>query len=400
MSKERLQYLGFFLQHGALAMALRLVPRRRHRARGDGRLRVVFISAYPPSHYGTVSRISRWAPHLERAGFDVEILTPASDEQWAGFETGDPAAIGRYYRATLMNAWRNLRRARDADVVVLHRGVVPFSPWQRATFERQLARLNPHLVYDFYDAIWLQRQDAHAGTQSRLARWMHPPDKVEQIIRLARVVTVSNELLAEYARAQHPDVRLIPMLLETGDYDGIEPVGAAVPVLGWMGNRYQLPRLMSLAPALQELAKSHEFVLRVVAAERVEMPGVRVESLTHPWSPESERQDLAALDIGLLPLEDNEHDRGKSPLKLLQYSAAGLPLVATPVGIDLELFKPGETFLPARSEDEWVAALRRLIDDSGLRTRLGGSARTVVEQRYSFASWTPALTDALRSAAG
>lgn len=396
--RERLRYFVYFLQHAAVALAIRAVRPRSRRQPGE-RLRVVFISAYPPSHYGTVSRFTRWLPHLQRAGCDAEILTPASDAQWAGFETGDPAAVGRYYRATLANAWRNLRRARDADVVVLHRGVVPFSPWQRASFERQLARLNPNLVYDFYDAIWLQRQDAHSGTSSRLARWLHPPDKVEQIMTLARVVTVSNEALAEFARQHHGDVRVIPMLLETGDYAGIAPAAGTPPVLGWMGNRHQLPRLMSLAPALQRLAQRREFVVRVVAAQTVEMPGVRVDSLTHPWSQQSELDDLATLDIGLLPLEDNAHDRGKSPLKLLQYSAAGRPLVATPVGINLELFTPGETFLPATSEDEWVAALERLIDDAALRARLGAAARQVVERSYSFTSWTPAFSEALRTAA-
>lgn len=394
---ERLRYLAYFVQHAALAAALRALPRPRGAPRTE-RLRAVFVSAYPPSHYGTVSRFTRWLPHLERAGIEAEVLTPATDEQWAAFETGDPAAVGRYYRATLANAWRNVRRARGADVVVLHRGIVPFSPWQRASFERRLTRLNPHLVYDFYDAIWLQRQDAHSGTSSRLARWLHPPDKVEEIISLSRVVTVSNEPLAEFARAHHTDVRIIPMLLETSDYDGIAAPGGSPPVLGWTGNRWQLPRLMSLAPALQELAQTREFVLRVVAAEKVEIAGVQVESLTHPWSPESEREDLAALDIGLLPLEDNAHDRGKSPLKLLQYSAARRPFVATPVGIDLELFKPGETFLPAANRDEWVAALARLIDDPQLRAGLGAAAREVVERNYSFAGWTPAFTDALRTA--
>jgi glycosyltransferase involved in cell wall biosynthesis len=398
--RERLRYFSYFLQHAAVAAMLTLVRRRRRRpARADGRLRAVLISAYPPGHYGTVSRFTRWLPHLAAAGIDAEVLTPASDDEWAGFETGEPAAVSRYYRATLANAWRNLRRARDADVVVLHRGVLPFSPWQRPTFERRLARLNPHIVYDFYDAIWLQRQDAHAAAGSRLASWLHPPDKIERIMSLARVVTVSNEALGDFARAHHRDVRVIPMLLEPADYDGIPAPANPLPVLGWMGNRHQLPRLRSLAPALAELAATRDFVVRVVAAQEVEMPGVRVESLTHPWSPESERDDLGALDVGLLPLEDNEHDRGKSPLKLLQYSAARRPLVATPVGIDLELFKPGETFLPAAGREEWVAALARLVDDPTLRSRLGAAAREVVERNYSFASWTPAFTDALRTAA-
>jgi glycosyltransferase involved in cell wall biosynthesis len=365
----------------------------------SGRPRVALLSAYPPAHYGTVSRFTRWVPYIERAAWHADLLTPAGDSEWADFETGAPGAVGRYYRACLQAAWHNVRRARSADAVVLHRGLVPFSPWQRPSFERELARLNPRLVYDFYDAIWLQRQDASEGAGSALARWLHPADKVEEIIRMARVVTVSNEPLADFARGFHGDVRIIPMLLEASAYEPRVHAQRSPVVIGWMGNRHQIPRLLSLTRALQRLAASRDVLVRVVSPVTVEIPGVPVESLTHPWSEQSEIDDLSALDIGLLPLEDNEHDRGKSPLKLLQYSAAGLPLVATPVGMDVEHFRPGETFLAARTEDDWVEALTRLVDDHALRARLGTAARRVVVDRYSFESWSDPFMDALRSAA-
>jgi glycosyltransferase involved in cell wall biosynthesis len=398
----RLRYLGYFGEHAALAGALRLAPPPRSSPRGpDGRLRVTFLSAYPPTHVGTVSRFTRWVPHLERAGCDVEILTPSTDAEFAQFESGDPASVGRYYRACIINQWGNLRRAAQADVAVLHRGVFPFSPWQRPTFERQLARLNGRLVYDFYDAIWLQRQQASDVARSGLGRWLHPPDKIEQIIQLARVVTVSNESLASFA-AQHQadDVRVVPMLVDTSSYEPRRHGVRERVVIGWMGNRHQIPRLLALAPALRSLGATRDIVVRVVAPIEVEIPGVPVESLTHPWSAESERDDLQALDIGLLPLEESEHDRGKSPLKLLQYAAAGLAIVATPVAMDMAVFRPGENFLPASNEQEWHQSIDRLVDDPSLRSRLGAAARAAVADHYSFESYTETFMDALLTAAG
>lgn len=400
---ERLRYLGYFGQHAAFAAALRAVPfsgRARDKRAVDGRLSVGFLSAYPPSHYGTVSRFARWLPHLESEGIDATVLTPASDEEYAGFESGDPAATGSYIRACLAGTWRNIRRARAFDVVVLHRGLMPFSPWQRPTFERLLARANDRLVYDFYDAIWLQRHQAHTAADSSLARWLHPPDKIEQLMGLARVVTVSNETLAEFARPHHPDVRVIPMLLDPDEYEPRNPAERSPVVLGWMGNRHQIPRLRDIGEPLRQLAATREVLVRTVAPERIDLPGVPTESLTHPWSPESERSDLTDLDIGLLPLRDNPHDRGKSPLKLLQYAAAGLPIVASPVGIDLELFRPHEAFLPAQTEREWLEATTRLVDDPALRAQLGRTARDTVVRHYSFKSRAAAFADVLRTAAG
>src|SRR6186997_2490865 len=66
---DRLRYFTAFAEYAALAGAFRLLrtPRAPLAARA-GPLRAVFLSAYPASHYGTVSRLTRWVPHLSRLG--------------------------------------------------------------------------------------------------------------------------------------------------------------------------------------------------------------------------------------------------------------------------------------------------------------------------------------------
>jgi glycosyltransferase involved in cell wall biosynthesis len=392
-------YLGLLVEHAVLAAALRVLRPPRRRRREDGApLRVAVLSPHPPTHFGTVTRFTRWVPYLQRAGCEVEILTPSTEEEFDAYKRREPGADVRYHHTCIRNQWRNIRRAARADVVVLHRGLFPFSPWQRPTFERLLARLNPHLVYDFYDAIWVERQQA-SRQPSRIARWLHPADKIEQIVSLARVVTVSNEGLADFARKNNADIRIIPMLLEPHDYDVHQHEEKSPVVLGWLGSGFNLPRLLSLTPALRRVAQSRDIRVRVVAPEEVEIPGVPVESLTHPWSAESELADFAALDVGLLPLDDSPQDRDKSPFKLLQYMAVGAAVVATPTAIDLRVIKPGTAFLPAETEDEWVDSITRLVDDTALRTRLGAAARATLEDHYSFESQAPAFLDAIFVAA-
>ena len=399
---ERLRYLATFGEHVALAAALRSVRARPAPPDAEQRrFRVTFLSPHPITHRAVAERFKRWVPHLEPRGCEVEILGPSTESQFADYKRRTPGADTRYHHACIRDQWHNLRRAASADVVVLHRGLFPFSPWQRPTYEDQLARLNPRLVYDFFDPIWIQRRQVSEQSSSRLAQWLHPPDKIEQIIRLARIVTVSNDHLAEFARRHHGDVRIVPLLLETQDYEPRRHEPRSPVVLGWLGSANNLPRLLSLAPALRRLAADRDIILRVVAPEPVEIPGVHVESLTHPWSPESELKDLAALDIGLLPLDENSpDDRGKSPFKLLQYCAAGLAVVATPIAMDQAVLKPDECFLPARTEDGWVAGMTRLVDDVGLRARLGRTARKAVVDHYSFAGHADAFVDILRTAAG
>jgi glycosyltransferase involved in cell wall biosynthesis len=397
---ERLRYLATFAEHAAFAAALRTGGHAGGRTRAaHDRLHVTFLSPFPPSQHGTVSRFSHWLPQLRGMGCEPDLLTPCSDAEFARFGHGDARADQRFYHACVRNQWVNIRRAAEADAVVLHRGLFPFSPWQRPTFEHELARRNPHIVYDFFDAIWLARQEANR-LPSRPARWLNPADKIEQIMNLAAVVTVSNETLAQWARPRQRDVRIVPMLIDIDDYELRRHEPRSPVVLGWVGNRFQVSRLLSLAPALRRLAESREILVRVVSSEPLEIPGVPVECRTHPWSPDSDREDFADLDIGLLPLDDTGYDRGKSPFKLLQYAAAGLPVVATPVAIDQAIMPPGRAFLPARNEGEWFDSLTRLVDDVQLRDRLGQAARAAVQRHYSYAAYADAFLDALVTAAG
>ena len=189
------------------------------------------------------------------------------------------------------------------------------------------------------------------------------------------------------------------MLIDADHYEVRAHTHRSPVVLGWIGSRHQLPHLTSLGPVLRRLSEQREVVVRVVSSEVVELDGVRILSRTQPWSPETDREDFRGIDIGLLPMAETDYDRGKSPFKLLQYAAAGLPVAATPVAIDLSVLRPGHEFLAATTEEEWLSALLRLVDDPALRTRLATAAREAVVRNYSYQAHTDEFVDLLRTAA-
>ncbi len=367
--------------------------------RGDRPLRAAFFSAYPAGHYGTVSRLSSWVDPLAKEGIEVEVCCPATAGEFAGFGQGDPEADRAYLAAALANRARQIESARDFDVVFLHRGLFPYGPWQRPTFERILSRFNSRVIYDFYDSIWVYRRQGHAGARGRLGRWLNPPDLVESIEQTAQVVTVSNGYLADFAGKVHADVRILPMVLDPASYTPRRSGGGGTVVLGWMGSGYNLKNLAAIGPALRAAAKEVSFTLRVVSSEPFELDGVEVTSLTHPFSPESEREDLAAMDVGLLPLGDTVIDRGKSPLKLVQYGAASLPIMASPSAVDARHFPDGEAILFAGSPEEWTKAIVGIVRDANQRASLGNAARRAVEDHYSFAAHAKPFADLLREVA-
>ena len=88
-----------------------------------------------------------------------------------------------------------------------------------------------------------------------------------------------------------------------------------------------------------------------------------------------------------MPLVDDPYSRGKCGYKLLQYAAAALPSVGSPVGANATVLAD-LGMRSARTTDEWYDTLASLVADSAEdRARLGSAARVNVARAYSFDAW-------------
>ena len=120
-----------------------------------------------------------------------------------------------------------------------------------------------------------------------------------------------------------------------------------------------------------------------------------------PWAEGKEIAVLQEFDVGLMPLPDNEWTRYKCGLKLIQYMALGVPGIASPVGVNVDIVRHGETGYLPQSASEWVDCMGRLLDEPTLRQRIGQAGRERVAARYSLDQAAPKLIRTLeRAAAG
>jgi glycosyltransferase involved in cell wall biosynthesis len=155
--------------------------------------------------------------------------------------------------------------------------------------------------------------------------------------------------------------------------------------------------LETVGPALQRLAASHQFVLRVIGVDDFRLPGVTVDPVR--WRSETEVDDLAPIDIGIMPLPDTPWTRGKCGMKALQYMALGIATVCSPVGVNTDIVDDGTNGLLASTTDEWVARLTDLLGSPDRRAQLGAAGRETVERRFDGARIANQVASILRGAA-
>lgn len=354
----------------------------------------ISVAALVPYAQGTTPsqrfRIEQWIPFLEERGIRVVVLPFASPvltglmQRPGHFFRKAPLALAAVARQTHRGAFGNL-----GDVVLVHRAAAPLGP---PVLERLLTLRGRPLVFDFDDAIFLPHE---TETNRRLA-WLKFPGKTGTICRLSTHVVVGNAYLAEYARRFNPRVTVVPSSIDTDRYQPrtvAREVGRVV--VGWMGSSTSQTYLEMFASMLRQVAALPGVEIRVVSNRRPDLPGVPV--VWRPWSAETEVEDVAGFDVGIMPMPDTEWARGKCALKALQYMAMGVATVASDVGANREVIEHGRNGLLASTDAEWVGSLRTLTESAELRSRLGRAGRETVETRYSMRSSAAAFAEVVRS---
>jgi glycosyltransferase involved in cell wall biosynthesis len=354
------------------------------------------VLALVPSRFDTSPgqryRIEQWTPHLAARGIAVEQHSVDGGELGdviyaRGLMAKKAGLIGRQFAART----RLVRRARDFDAAYVFREASPLGP---AIFERYLHRIGLPYVYDFDDAVFVPYRSPSNGYLSLLK---YPP-KTRTACRKAAHVMAGNGYLADYARRFNPNVSIVPTTIDLSTYRvPARAPGSNPPVIGWTGSHSTVQHLETLLPALERLARTRRFRLRVIGAPDFRADGLDVD--VRPWRAATEVDDLTGIDIGVMPLPDDAWTRGKCGAKALQYMGLAIPTVCSPVGVNVEIVDHGRNGLLAATEDEWVARLTELLESFELRQRLGTAGRLTVVERFDGAEVAERVADIFESAA-
>jgi glycosyltransferase involved in cell wall biosynthesis len=231
----------------------------------------------------------------------------------------------------------------------------------------RLRRCAKKIIYDFDDAVMYTEKNPQTSSRKRLKSF-------ERTVSLADLVIAGNAYLAQHARAFNNNVEVLPTGLDASAYSIERNTEDGKIRLVWIGSKSTLRYLARLKPALEQIGSQfNNVVLRIIADEFFDLEKMEVEK--RPWSLQTHAADLVNSDIGLAPLPDDPFTRGKCGFKILQYTAAFLPTVASPVGVNAEYIIDTITGFLASDSAQWVDKLKRLLMEPDLRDAMKSSAK-------------------------
>jgi len=298
----------------------------------------------PSSRY----RILQYIPYLQEMGHDCTVLRIPQR-----FHT-------RFFA---------FRKMSDFALVVLQKKLLnPLEFWF-------LRRYSKSLIYDFDDAIMYRDSHINPNSQQRRQRF-------NRTVHNADWVIAGNQYLRE--KVPHSRVSIIPTPIDMQRYHAkIYRNEGKVVTLGWIGSKSTLAYLLDIKEVLEEIGRNFINVqLKIVCDTFFDCRHLRV--IKKPWRYEEEIEDLHSFDIGLMPLSDDLWSRGKCAFKLLQYLAVGVPVVASPIGMNSEVVHNHKNGFLALNEHEWLEWLKLLIQDQDLRRQLGQKGRELIKKDYAL----------------
>lgn len=337
-------------------------------------MRVTFLTEgtlAPSSRF----RVQQFLPHFEQAGITCRVIAGYGDayNRVATTRLGAPYKLAARSRRLLGGL-----TAGNADVVFIQRPILPFS----AAPEALLQRINPRIVFDVDDAVFLGPDSLPSPLRRRT---------FDRCVALASHYIAGNQYLAD--NGGHPEkTSVIPTVIDTDRYrpNAVRNRASAPTVIGWIGSQSTLRYVDQVLPALRAVRDRYpDVVVRIVCSH---MPAHLADEERFefvPWSKDGEIAAIQSFDIGIMPMEDTAISLGKCGFKMIQYMATGVAVVSSPIGANTAIFTGSNAGVLAQTQAEWVDALCALIEDRARRGRCGVHARQHAVEHYSIHAVLP-----------
>ena len=352
-------------------------------------MKILLLTRYDRAGPSSRYRFYQFLPYLKKERLDVSV-SPLFNEKYVYNLYSDQRAIkflnplGGYLKRISKSLFYH-----SYDLVWMEKEALPWIP---QFIEKLLSKTSVPYVIDYDDAVF-HRYDQHPNFLLRnlLSR------KIEGIMARSTVVVAGNRYIADYAqRAGAQKVEILPTVLDLSRYRMKDTIDSPSFTIGWVGSPSTSRHIFVVAEALKDFCQKDNVEFRAMGAlqrDLDEIPGKLI-----PWNAETETEELTRFDVGIMPLPDTPWERGKCGFKLIQYMAAGLPVIASPVGVNSEIVEHGVNGFLARDTKEWIKYFEVLKGRPDLGREMGARGRKKVEEKYSLDVIAPRLISIFKEA--
>jgi len=344
--------------------------------------KILVLCPYPRDYVPAQRlKFEQYYSNWQDNGFDLEISSFISERtQKILYKKGYLfekmlGTFGGYLRR-----FRDVFRLRQYDIVYIFLWATPFGP---PIMERLIRRLAKKQVYDIDDLVYIINTSQH----NRFIKPLKSSSKINYLIKNSDHVLVSTEELVAYSKKLNENLTLIPATIDVKKYKYPVEYESDTVVIGWSGSHTTSKYLHLIDNVLRQISQKYSVKIMVMGDDDFKLQGVDIE-LLH-WTAETEIANIQKFDIGLHPLPEEPWVHGKSGGKLVQYMAAGLPIIATAIGPNYKVIKDGYNGFLVKDEQAWTEKLEVLIKDAQLRKQMGANSRKFVEENLSVEVHAP-----------
>jgi len=351
-------------------------------------MKILALTRYEDMGASSRLRFYQFLPYLESQGISVHCYPLLANSYLQVLYATGRRSLSRVVRGYLKRV-KALVKINRFDLCWVEKELLP---WVPALEELFLSRLLKPYVVDYDDAVF-HLYDKHS---SKAVRFL-VGRKLDSVMRNAATVTAGNDYLADRARsAGAGHVQVLPTVVDASRYQ-VKTHGPGSFTVGWVGTPVTEKYLEIVKRPFALLKDEIDLKIALNGASPRALADLHPEILT--WTAETEVDVIRSFDVGIMPLRDDAFERGKCGYKLIQYMACGIPVIASPVGVNATIVDHGVNGFLAESEKEWVQYLDLLYRDDARRKEMGVRARIKIEQEYSLAGVAPKLCNILASAA-
>jgi len=347
-------------------------------------MKVLVLSKYPRMGASSRLRTLQYLPLLDQQDFEFTVhslFDQAYLENLYSKGSRSRLAIFKHYTKrllTLSSAWRY-------DLVWIEYEIFPYLP---AFAEQFLALIGKKYIVDYDDAIF---HNYDLSTNPLIRRFL--AKKIDTVMANSSCVTAGNAYLAERAQiAGAKCIEWVPTVVDQSRYMPRLKVEGSPKVIGWIGSPSTQKYILDIKEALHTVCERHSARLLLVGANQDivdKLPGIEVE--VAPWSEDSEARLIQQMDIGIMPLPNGPWEKGKCGYKLIQYMATGVPVIASPIGVNNDIISGSCCGYLADDPEQWASSLNTLLSSADQREKFGKAGRKAVEDIYSLQVQAPIL---------